>query len=95
MLGGDAALGLPGVWFSWASPFDIISAFAKVGIAGKKLAPELIDREEFIDQPAEVAEAASPRIGAKRRRSIDEVAKTPGGDGERLGRGAEGGRSRR
>ena len=34
ILGGDAALGQPGMWFSWASPFDIIRAFKKVGIAG-------------------------------------------------------------
>jgi len=40
ILGGDAALGQPGMWFSWASPFDIIRAFKKVGIAGNVFYPE-------------------------------------------------------
>jgi len=31
ILGGDASLGLPGVWFSWADPYDIVTAFRKVG----------------------------------------------------------------
>eukprot|EP00966_Prymnesium_polylepis_P057566 1332930-Prymnesium_polylepis.2 len=44
VLGGDAALGLPGMWFTWADPFDIITAWRKVGIAGNVLAPQLIDR---------------------------------------------------
>lgn len=58
VLGGDAELGLPGMWFSWADPFDIVNAWRKVGIAGNVLAPELIDRSEFIDQPAPGAEHA-------------------------------------
>mmetsp|Transcript_50883 Transcript_50883/g.108690 ORF Transcript_50883/g.108690 Transcript_50883/m.108690 type:complete len:213 (-) Transcript_50883:171-809(-) len=52
VLGGDATLGLPGMRFSWANPFDIVTAWRKVDIAGNVLAPELIDRAEFIDQPA-------------------------------------------
>ena len=60
VLGGDAELGLPGVWFSWATPFDVVTAWRKVGIAGNVLAPELIDRTEFIDQPA----AATPGAAA-------------------------------
>ena len=34
VLAGDAELGLPGVWFTWAGPFDIVNAWRKVGIAG-------------------------------------------------------------
>ena len=37
VLGGDATLGLPGMWFFWANPYDIITAWRKVGIAGNKL----------------------------------------------------------
>ena len=73
VLGGDATLGLPGMWFFWANPYDIITAWRKVGIAGNKLAPEMIDRSEFIDQPAPMAELAtpgseptSPRVARKR-----------------------------
>ena len=85
-------LGLPGVWFSWANPFDIVTAWRKVGIAGNVLAPELIDRSEFIDQPAAGsssppaatspaatttdAAASSPR--ATRKRAAD-LAMTPDG----------------
>ena len=29
VLGGDAELGLPGMWFSWACPFDIITAWRR------------------------------------------------------------------
>ena len=47
MLGGCAELGLPGMWFTWADPFDIITAWRRVGVAGNVLAPELIDRSEF------------------------------------------------
>lgn len=51
MLGGDETLGLPGMWFSWCDPFDVIKAWRRVGITGNRLVPELIDRSEFIDQP--------------------------------------------
>ena len=83
VLGGDATLGLPGTWFFWANPYDIITAWRKVGIAGNKLAPEMIDRSEFIDQPAPMAELATP--GAEpasprvtRKRAAD-LAMTPEG----------------
>ena len=84
VLGGDAELGVPGMWFSWASPYDIITAWRKVGIAGNVLAPELIDRSEFIDQPSEEAvaaeaaaeAAASPKAPRKR---AAELAQTPDG----------------
>lgn len=46
------------MWFSWATPFDIVTAWRKVGIAGNVLAPELIDRTEFIDQPPAATPAA-------------------------------------
>ena len=86
VLGGDADLGLPGVWFSWATPFCIVTAWRKVGIAGNVLAPELIDRSEFIDQPPAAAAApaaASPGSSgsparATRKRAADLV-KTPEG----------------
>ena len=83
VLGGDATLGLPDTWFFWANPYDIITAWRKVGIAGNKLAPEMIDRSEFIDQPAPMAELATP--GAEpasprvtRKRAAD-LAMTPEG----------------
>ena len=84
VLGGDATLGLPGMWFFWANPYDIITAWRKVGIAGNKLAPEMIDRSEFIDQPAPMAalatpgaaEPASPRVARKR---AADLAMTPEG----------------
>ena len=78
VLGGDATLGLPGMWFFWANPYDIITAWRKVGIAGNKLAPEMIDRSEFIDQPALTpgGEPASPRV--TRKRAAD-LAMTPEG----------------
>ena len=52
VLGGDRELALPGMWFNWATPYDIITAWRKVGIAANMLRPELIDRSEFITQPA-------------------------------------------
>ena len=30
VLGGDAAVNHPGMWFTWADPFDIINAFHKL-----------------------------------------------------------------
>jgi hypothetical protein len=66
VLAGDAELGLPGMWFSWADPFDIVTAWRKVGIAGNVLAPELIDRSEFIDQPpAAPTPPAAPAVAAE------------------------------
>lgn len=79
VLGGDVTLGLPGMWFFWATPHDIITAWRKVGIAGNKLAPEMIDRSEFIDQPALTPggeQPASPRV--TRKRAAD-LAMTPEG----------------
>eukprot|EP00962_Isochrysis_galbana_P037407 scaffold13059_cov81-Isochrysis_galbana.AAC.2 len=29
ILGGDSSLGLPAMWFSWADPYDIVTAFRK------------------------------------------------------------------
>eukprot|EP00966_Prymnesium_polylepis_P266606 6159323-Prymnesium_polylepis.1 len=55
VLAGDAELDVPGMWFSWADPYDVVTAWRKVGIAGNVLKPELIDRSEFIDQPAVAA----------------------------------------
>jgi hypothetical protein len=82
ILGGDASLGFPGVWFGWADKYDIVTAFRKVGIAGNVLCPDNIDRSEFIDQAAaereiSAAPSASPIV------SIDEAARTP--DGVRTG----------
>jgi hypothetical protein len=94
VLAGDAVLGLPGVWFSWADPFDIVTAWRKVGIAGNVLAPELIDRSEFIrpadQQPppsapgSSAVHAAATSVDAAsptrstRKRAAD-LAKTPDG----------------
>lgn len=89
VLGGDAELGLPGMWFSWANPYDIITAWRRVGIAGNVLAPELIDRSEFITQPAASPVSPSPAAApagaptpasphVTRKRAAD-LAKTPEG----------------
>ena len=61
VLGGDNELGLVGMWFNWCSPYDVLQAWRKVGIAGNVLRPELIDRSEFIDQPAARPAAATPQ----------------------------------
>ena len=66
VIGGDAELGLPGMWFSWADPYDIITAWRKVSIAGNVLAPELIDRSQFISQPATTA-PATPAAPIRKR----------------------------
>jgi hypothetical protein len=60
VLGGCAELGLPGMWFTWADPFDIITAWRRVGVAGNVLAPELIDRSEFFgaEQAAGLAQVS-------------------------------------
>jgi hypothetical protein len=79
ILGGDAALGLPGMWFSWASPFDIICAFKKVGIAGNTFYPDSINRSEFIDQPNVMAAARQGPASPEARALIDAAAKTPPG----------------
>jgi hypothetical protein len=76
VIGGDAELGLPGMWFSWADPYDIITAWRKVGIAGNVLAPELIDRSQFISQPAATA-PATPAAPIRKRTA--DVARTPEG----------------
>lgn len=74
ILGGDDDLGLPGMWFTWADPFDIVTAFRKVGIAGRKLVPELIDRTDFLPEAPSSAEG-SPEPKKRAR----DVAKTPEG----------------
>jgi len=74
ILGGSAALGLPGMWFSWCDPFDIVTAWRKVGIAGNRLDPSLISRNKFIDrdlsETVEAAPAAAPL-------TFDECVRTP------------------
>ena len=79
VLGGDAELGLPGMWFSWANPYDVITAWRKVGIAGNVLAPELIDRSEFISQPAAIPDATPATPAAPTRKRAAELALTPDG----------------
>ena len=82
VLGGDEELGVPGMWFTWADPFDIITAWRKVGVTGNVFAPDLINRAEFIDQPlAEAAAAAEAVSGlpSKRQRCAATVAPTPPG----------------
>eukprot|EP00966_Prymnesium_polylepis_P330445 7386097-Prymnesium_polylepis.1 len=64
VLGGDEDLGLPGMWFTWADPFDIITAWRRVGITGNVFAPELLNRAEFIDQPLSMVEAAAATTAA-------------------------------
>ena len=84
VLGGDSLFGLPGMWFFGADPYDIITAWRRVGIAGNKLCPEMIDRSEFIDQPPPMAALGSPTTAptasplATRKRAAD-LAKTPEG----------------
>ena len=69
VLGGDRELALPGMWFNWATPYDIITAWRKVGIAANVLRPELIDRSEFITQPA--AAPATPAAAAPMKRAAE------------------------
>ena len=76
VLGGCHVLGVPGMWFSWADPFDIVNAWRKVGIAGNKLVPSLINRDEFvIIQPT----AAPTTPAASNRKRAAELALTPDG----------------
>jgi hypothetical protein len=83
VLGGDAELGLPGVWFSWADPYDVVTAWRKVGIAGNVLKPELIDRSEFIDQPPPgamvdtAAAAPAPTAEGSSPAAAEAVPRTP------------------
>ena len=80
MLGGDAKLGLPGMWFTWCDSFDVITAWRRVGIAGNRLVPDMIDRSEFIPRgPAEPATPATPGSPVAARKSAVDVAKTPEG----------------
>ena len=57
------------MWFNWATPYDIITAWRKVGIAANVLRPELIDRSEFITQPA--AAPATPAAAAPMKRATE------------------------
>jgi hypothetical protein len=65
------------MWFRWANPFDIITAFRKVGITGNKLRPDLIDQSEFLIDATEPAEAgpSSPL----RSVTVEDAAATPPG----------------
>ena len=74
VLGGDEDLGLPGMWFTWADPFDIITAWRRVGSTGNVFAPELINRAEFIDQPLQLAAAAQEAAAA----AVEAEAVSPG-----------------
>ena len=47
------------MWFSWSTPQMIIGACAKVGFLQNKVAPELIDRSNFIDKPTAASASAS------------------------------------
>ena len=76
VLGGCHVLGVPGMWFSWADPFDSVNAWRKVGIAGNKLVPSLINRDEFVTiQPT----AAPTTPTAPNRKRAAELALTPDG----------------
>lgn len=81
VMGGDDELQLPGMWFTWCSAFDVIRAWQKVGISGNRLAPELIDRSEFIDreQATGLAAAAAAAPSPSASRCAVDVAKTPEG----------------
>ena len=64
VMGGDETLHLPGMWFTWCDPFDVIRAWQKVGITGNKLVPELISRSEFIDREQSQGMAAAAAAAA-------------------------------
>ena len=57
ILGGCRLLGLPGIWFSWASRVDLIAAWRHVGINANRIDTSEIDRANFIDRMAEEEEA--------------------------------------
>jgi len=79
VVGGDATLGLPGMWFSWADPYDILTAWRRVGVSGGKLVPEMIDRTEFIDQPSTSSAAVAAAPSPVTRKAAAEAAATPEG----------------
>ncbi|KAK3249698.1 hypothetical protein CYMTET_40890 [Cymbomonas tetramitiformis] len=48
------------IWFSWCTPMDRITAFRRVGIFQNALAPDQIDRTNFIYQPEEKTTLQAP-----------------------------------
>jgi hypothetical protein len=49
-----------GLWFSWFDPFDIVTAWRKVGLAGNRLDPDLICRDNCIDRDLSGTVEAAP-----------------------------------
>jgi len=61
------------LWFSWCDPFDIVTAWRKVGLAGNRLDPDLICRDNFIDRDLPATVEAAPASAP----SFDEFVRTP------------------
>lgn len=91
ILGGCADLNLAGIWFSWCSRTDIITAWRHVGVCANKFDTSQIDRSKFIDKEIE-EEAAAHRSPTRQTRqqtdgngpdphatptSIEDAEKTP------------------
>ena len=80
ILGGSKRLGVPGMWFSWCDRYDIIKAWKRVGIAGNRLCPQLVDRSNFVDQDAELAAARrDASVSSPGPSSLAEAKRTPPG----------------
>ena len=75
--GGSPSLQLPGVWFHWTNTAMLLSAWRKVGFAGGRINPELIDRTHFIDRIAVSSPSSATRSATKK--AVDEVVRTPEG----------------
>ena len=74
--GGSPRLQLPGVWFHWVNTAMMLAAWRKVGFAGGRIDPTLIDRTHFIDR----IDVGSPSKATRSiMKAIEEVVKTPPG----------------
>jgi hypothetical protein len=69
ILGGCRDLNLAGVWFSWCSRTDVVTAWRHVGVCADHIDDSQIDRSKFIDQA--IAEEEKAHASPKRLTRAD------------------------